>query len=60
MRIEKLESYSTSNDGYYWIRHPNNDDIVNKINEIIEYINNNVACYEVNPLEGILDGSNNT
>lgn len=60
MKIEKLESYSTSNDGYYWIRHPNQDDIVNKINEIIDYLNNNAAYHNINPLEGILDGSNNT
>lgn len=43
--IEKLEYYSsgsTSRDGLYvlWERHPNQEDIVEKINEIIDYINN--------------------
>lgn len=40
-KIEKLEYYSSyTKDSYGWIRHPNEDDIVDKINEIIEYINN--------------------
>lgn len=39
MQIEKLREYKTSDDGYYWIQHPTGDDIVNKINEIIDYIN---------------------
>lgn len=52
MQIEKLESYSTSDDGYYWIRHPNNDDIVNKINEIIDCLNNaKTTCNKILDLE---------
>ena len=41
-KIEKLEYYSSSTikNPHVWIRHPNEDDIVDKINEIIEYINN--------------------
>lgn len=39
MQIEKLRQYKTSDDGYYWIQHPTGDDIVDKINEIIDYIN---------------------
>lgn len=40
VKIEKLEYYSSSSDGCIWERHPTYDDIVNKINEIIEVINN--------------------
>ena len=36
MKIDKLEYYSTSNDKHVWERHPNKDDIVKKINEIID------------------------
>lgn len=43
MKIEKLEYYTggtTHRDGSLsWERHPNNDDIVNKINEIIDKLN---------------------
>lgn len=40
-KIEKLEYYSScAKDSYCWVRHPNEDDIIDKINEIIEYINN--------------------
>lgn len=39
MKIDKLEYYSTSNDRYIWERHPNKDDIVKKINEIIDALN---------------------
>ena len=37
--IEKLENYSSSLDGIWWQRHPNKDDIVDKIHEIIDKIN---------------------
>lgn len=39
MKIDKLEYYSSSNNGYVWERHPNKDDIVKKINEIIDTLN---------------------
>lgn len=39
MQIEKLTKYSTSDDGYHWYDHPTKEDMVNKINEIIDYIN---------------------
>lgn len=39
MSIEKLETYSTSSmDGRYCVRHPNAEDFMDKINEIIDYI----------------------
>ena len=37
--IEKLEYYSSSPDGRICIIHPTLDDIVDKINEIIDLIN---------------------
>ena len=47
MQIEKLREYKTSNDGYYWIQHPTCDDIVDKVNEIIDYINSvDASCFE--------------
>lgn len=39
-KIEKLFRCSSSPDGYIWIQHPTNEDLMNKINEIIDYINN--------------------
>ena len=39
MKIEQLRQYKTSDDGYHWYYKPTNDDIINKINEIIDYIN---------------------
>lgn len=39
MKIEKLEYYSSSNDGYTFERHPNIGDITDKINEIIDKLN---------------------
>lgn len=39
MQIEKLQKYQTSDDGYYWYDKPTMDDIINKINEIVDYIN---------------------
>ena len=42
MKIDKLKYYSTSPNGYYWIEHPNKDDVINKINEIIDYINRGI------------------
>lgn len=39
MQIEKLRKYKTSDDGCYWYDKPTNDDIINKINEIVDYIN---------------------
>lgn len=37
--ISNLSYYSTSNNGMDCTNHPTRDDIVNKINEIIEYLN---------------------
>lgn len=39
MKIEKLEYYSSSKGGYIWERHPNIGDITDKINEIIDKLN---------------------
>ena len=39
MQIEKLRQYKTSDDGCHWYWKPTTDDIINKINEIIDYIN---------------------
>ena len=48
MQIEKLKQYKTSDDGYHWYYKPTNDDIINKINEIIDYINTTEkTCGEV-------------
>ena len=38
-KIEKLEVYSTSPDGTCWITHPTTKDFMDKINEIIDYLN---------------------
>jgi len=38
-KIEKLTYYRTSEDGYCWVEHPNIDDVVNKINELIDILN---------------------
>ena len=38
-KIERLEFHTGSNDGQTWIRHPNFDDVVDKVNEIIEQLN---------------------
>ncbi len=38
-KIKKLEYYSGSPDGRIWIRHPNLDDVVDKINELIDLLN---------------------
>ena len=47
MQIEKLRRYKTSDDGYYLIQHPTGDDIVDKVNEIIDYINSvDASCFE--------------
>lgn len=46
MKIEKLDYYSTSPDGYHWIQHPTKDDVVNKINEIIDFINKSESACE--------------
>ena len=42
MMIEKLGSYNssrTSIDGIHWESHPNIEDVINKINEIIDTVN---------------------
>jgi DNA-directed RNA polymerase subunit RPC12/RpoP len=39
MKIEKLEYYSSSRDGYTFESRPNRNDIVDKINEIIDKLN---------------------
>lgn len=40
MKIDKLEYYSTLNDRWdVWEKHPDKDDIVKKINEIINVLN---------------------
>lgn len=45
-KIERLEYYSSSTENsYVWVRHPNQDDIIEKINEILEYINSKEATY---------------
>ena len=41
MNIKKLTEYKSSKDGCYWTLHPNTEDFMNKINEIIDYINRN-------------------
>ena len=38
-RIEKLDYYSTAKDGCEWVLHPTEGDIVDKINELIDYLN---------------------
>lgn len=38
-KIEKLTYYSSSKDGYNWDRHPTIDDVVAKINELIDILN---------------------
>ena len=38
-KIEKLTYYSSSEDGYNWVRHPTIDDVVAKINELIDILN---------------------
>ena len=40
-KIEKLntEVFATSVDGYNWVYHPTKDDIVDKINELIDCLN---------------------
>ena len=38
-KIEKLSEYTSSPDGYSCYRHPNAIDLMEKINEIIDYIN---------------------
>ena len=48
MQIEKLERYSTSDDGCLWYDHPTKSDMINKINEIIDYINSaESACFDI-------------
>lgn len=48
MQIEKLNKYKTSDDGYHWYECPTRDDIIDKINEIIDYINSaENACVNV-------------
>ena len=42
-KIEKLEYYSGSSDGRNWVRHPNLDDVVDKLNEIIDLLNKEVS-----------------
>jgi len=40
--MEKLDWFhSKTTDGIKILKHPNNQEIINKINEIIEYINRN-------------------
>lgn len=47
MQIEKLTRYSASDDGYHWYDHPTKEDMVNKINEIIDHINSvDASCFE--------------
>ena len=41
--IEKIEYYSSSPDGRNYIIHPTLDDVVNKINEIIDLLNKEVS-----------------
>lgn len=38
-KIEKLEYYNSSLDGRTCTNHPNFDDIVDKLNEIIDFLN---------------------
>lgn len=38
-KIEKLKYYSSSEDDYNWVRHPTIDDVVAKINELIDILN---------------------
>lgn len=40
--IEKLQQYKTSSkeNPWMWIEHPDTEEIINKINEIIDYLNN--------------------
>jgi hypothetical protein len=47
MQIERLRRYKTSDDGYHWYSVPTEDDVINKINEIIDYINSvDASCFE--------------
>lgn len=45
MQIEKLKRYKTSDDWYHWYERPTSDDIINKINEIIDCINSTESDY---------------
>ena len=48
MQIEKLYRYKTSDDGCNWYSKPTRDDIIDKINEIIDYINaSETTCEEL-------------
>lgn len=38
--IQKFMNYSSSNDGVTWIDHPNKEDIIKKIEEVIDHVNN--------------------
>lgn len=38
-KIEKLQYYRSSKDGVYWVTHPNLNDVVDKINELIDILN---------------------
>lgn len=38
-KIEKLEQYTSSMDGYHIIYHPDKMDIVRKINELVDAVN---------------------
>lgn len=47
MQIEKLRRCKTSDDGYYWIQHPTDGEIADKIDEIIDYINSvDESCFK--------------
>lgn len=50
MMIEKLGSYNssrTSIDGIHWESHPNIEDVINKINEIIDTVNTPIVKAEI-------------
>ena len=39
MKIERLEIYQTSDDGYHWYEKPTKMDVINKINEMVDFSN---------------------
>ena len=41
-KIEKLEYYNSSPDGRTCVNHPNFDDIIDKLNEIIDFLNKEI------------------
>lgn len=47
--IEKLPSGSTSMDGIWWTRHPTQGDIAEKVDEIIDVVNNFITTNNLRP-----------